>query len=529
MLTGLTALALEAEGRLDLRRDVNGYLGSFQVPAAFGTPVTMSDLLTHTGGFDERGVGVSARGPKEVVPLADFVRGQLPPRVRKSGTVTAYSNHGYALAGLVLQEATGRPFAELVAQTVLTPLGMSSSSFAQPLPETLEQRRAAGYMWRGRLVRVPRIYGNDAPASAWHATTADVVRLAQALLDSGEMRGVLSAAVRDALFRRPFRNHPSMTAVMPGGLRQDNKYTVGLLRHGGDWQDHANELVIVPERKLVIFVAHNNGEADDFGREVADLVLKSLGIQVRPPDAVQTSGLIPATLSGAYRTTRHARHGIEKLGLLTGRLPEYQVAVIAPETALINGRRATAGDGDVLMREDGELWAFRKDANGRPSYLFRAAAPMGAYERVSWWETVSVQRVALAALALTFLLITFGAIIRLIVEFVRRRKPGYPRSSLRHCVALLLLGATVASVVIGVGVVMSSIDPWELQYGLPTTVRAVLVLPWLYVAVLLNYFVVILSAPPARPFARFGVAALLIAGVTYASLLYHWNVVILPV
>jgi CubicO group peptidase (beta-lactamase class C family) len=56
-----TAVMQQVErGRLDLNTDVNTYLKSFQLPATFPEPVTLAHLLTHTAGFDERGIGTSA-------------------------------------------------------------------------------------------------------------------------------------------------------------------------------------------------------------------------------------------------------------------------------------------------------------------------------------------------------------------------------------------------------------------------------------------------------------------------------------
>src|SRR5262249_1727341 len=58
-------MQLVEHGRLDLDADVNHYLRRFQVPPAFGKPVTLFDLLTHTGGFDESNLARKAHRPSD--------------------------------------------------------------------------------------------------------------------------------------------------------------------------------------------------------------------------------------------------------------------------------------------------------------------------------------------------------------------------------------------------------------------------------------------------------------------------------
>jgi CubicO group peptidase (beta-lactamase class C family) len=80
--TAIAALQLVEQGRLDLHADVNRYLRAFQVPEAFGRPVTAHDLLTHTAGFDTRLNGTAAGAENRVRSLAEYLASDLPPRVR---------------------------------------------------------------------------------------------------------------------------------------------------------------------------------------------------------------------------------------------------------------------------------------------------------------------------------------------------------------------------------------------------------------------------------------------------------------
>ena len=159
----LAALQLAERGVVDLHADVNRYLRGMQVPAGWGKPVTLHDLLTHTAGFEESVVGYAARTPADVRPLGEFLAAKLPRRGWPPGDVTAYSNYGYALAGYVVESAAHVPFADYVNNEILQPLGMTRSTFAQPprrscsamrrCPIDARQRRAR----RFRPIFGPRI------------------------------------------------------------------------------------------------------------------------------------------------------------------------------------------------------------------------------------------------------------------------------------------------------------------------------------------------------------------------------------
>ncbi|HEY8351667.1 MAG TPA: serine hydrolase domain-containing protein, partial [Sphingomonadales bacterium] len=109
LFTWTAIMQLVEQGKIDLDADVNRYLTQFQIPEAFGAPVTIRNLLTHSGGFEDGGIGyLFVESPDEIVPLAESLARHIPGRVRPpttdfaSGTGVAYSNYGTALAGLIV-------------------------------------------------------------------------------------------------------------------------------------------------------------------------------------------------------------------------------------------------------------------------------------------------------------------------------------------------------------------------------------------------------------------------------------------
>jgi CubicO group peptidase (beta-lactamase class C family) len=97
LFTGIAVMQLVDAGRLDLDRDVNGYI-DFAIPVPDGgVPVTLRRLLTHRAGFEDHWKGLWKREPE---PLGRWLARNLPQRLFPKGDVEAYSNYGLALAWL---------------------------------------------------------------------------------------------------------------------------------------------------------------------------------------------------------------------------------------------------------------------------------------------------------------------------------------------------------------------------------------------------------------------------------------------
>jgi CubicO group peptidase (beta-lactamase class C family) len=136
-ITATAALQLVERGRLNLHTDVNLYLRSFHLATEHG-PITLHHLLTHTAGFDERLIGTAARSVRDLQPSSQYFARSMPPTFIEPGRVISYSNHGFGLIGHLVQEVSGRPFADYVREEIFEPLGMwRSGVLTGPVPEDL--------------------------------------------------------------------------------------------------------------------------------------------------------------------------------------------------------------------------------------------------------------------------------------------------------------------------------------------------------------------------------------------------------
>lgn len=178
-LTAMAALRLVQEGNLGLDRDVNKDLTSWKVPAsaeAGGKPVTLRELLTHTAGMTVHGFPGYAVG--EPIPtLLQVLNGEKPAsnspiRVESMpGSKWNYSGGGYIVLQQLVQDASGKAFPLFLKETVLQPLGMTHSTYEQPLPASMREQIAVPLNRDGTpLAGGPYTYPELAAAGLW--TTA---------------------------------------------------------------------------------------------------------------------------------------------------------------------------------------------------------------------------------------------------------------------------------------------------------------------------------------------------------------------
>jgi len=176
------------EGKLDLESEVNGYLKSWKLPDnehQAEEKVTLGRIVSHTAGITIHGFPGYSQTDKvpSIVEVLDAagptntgeIRVDMPP-----GTRFRYSGGGYCIMQLLLEDVTGLSFPELTKQTVLDPLGMSNSSYAQPLPTDWQAQTATGYLPDGsKVIGQWHIYPEMAAAGLWTTSTD----LAQAFIE----------------------------------------------------------------------------------------------------------------------------------------------------------------------------------------------------------------------------------------------------------------------------------------------------------------------------------------------------------
>ncbi len=269
IFTAASALELAHDGRLDLHRNVNSYLTQLHIAPAFGQPITMADLLTHSSGFDVCRFGYAAPSAADRLTLRDYLIQHEPARVRPPALFSVYDNYGFALAGYLVQKISGIPFAAYVQDEILAPLDMWHSSFS---PDArLRPELATGYWLDGETPRACRPgYINIIPSAGLCTTASDMSRFLIALLANRSPDGAefFPAAVIRGLETRQFTANPEL----PGRCDGFDRVTIAgrpALRQSGQWPGFNAVLLLFPKEHCGLFLAYNLCDYLTMGRRIS--------------------------------------------------------------------------------------------------------------------------------------------------------------------------------------------------------------------------------------------------------------------
>ncbi len=187
LFTWTSVMQLVQRGKLNLDQDVNTYL-DFTIPPAFGKPITLRNIMTHTPGFQETIKELLVADAAAMRPLNEYLREHIPARIFPPGVTPAYSNYATSVAGYIVQRVSGKPFEQYVADNIYTPLGMPHSTFVQPLPPNLAPLMSNGYT-RASEPAKPFEFIQAYPAGSVSTTATDMCNFMIAHLQNGQFGG----------------------------------------------------------------------------------------------------------------------------------------------------------------------------------------------------------------------------------------------------------------------------------------------------------------------------------------------------
>jgi CubicO group peptidase (beta-lactamase class C family) len=410
LFTWTAVMQLVEQGKIDLDADVNKYLKGVQLPAAYGKPVTMRDLMTHTAGFEEGFLGYLIQDdPAKQQPILQAMQEHMPARVRPPGEMSAYSNYGAALAGLIVEQVSGMPYNEYIQKNIFDPLDMQYAAVQEPVPQRLSAYVGTSYKQENGAPSEQKyeIVGGFRPAGSGAVSALDMTHFMLAHLQDGRYgdKMILSPQTAQKMHTTAFR----LDRRMPGmalGFYHVNVNGLDGFGHGGDTNYCHTEMLLVPSRGVGLFLSFYTED-----NRVRDLVTDAFFDRYFPEQtkpAASVSGAAQAVEHGAgsYQWTRRNSTKIEKL------LNLFTQISVAP---LKDGNLVVAG----LWREPRQfkpvaqnLWrqiggkaqlAFRTDASGNATHMFFDFLPFMPTERVPWYEKSGFWYTALALVFVAFL------------------------------------------------------------------------------------------------------------------------------
>jgi CubicO group peptidase (beta-lactamase class C family) len=284
LFTATAVMQAVAAGQLDIDEPITTYLPEFTVHSAFQQhperKITLRMLLSHTAGFTHE----APVGNNNELDPGDFdahVRSISDTWLRfPVGSGYAYSNLGIDLAGYILERVEGKPFAQVMRDSLLGPLGMDHSTFDRTVIGTTHDR-AMGHVdpYPAPPLEVPMT-----AAGGLYTSAADLARFLRFQLNDGTIDG---RAVLDPNSIQEMRTVPAPSAGAPAG------YALGVIRHrwnrwdqrpdlfnhGGGGYGFISDLWWLPQLQLGIAILTNSQDHQLQG----DLALSILGDLVTEP------------------------------------------------------------------------------------------------------------------------------------------------------------------------------------------------------------------------------------------------------
>lgn len=412
MVTATAVMNLAQGGRVRMDEDINRYLDRFQIEDGLG-PITLAHLLTHTAGFDEPFSGLFSPAGAPRVPLATYLSSARPPRIRRPGELSCYSNFGIALAGEIVEEVADVPFARFVAENIFLPLGMRHSVFGTPDPAMGDL--AVGYVLRDGAPRpMGSVYLRNilVPAVGLHATATDMARFMLGHL--GAAPSVLNDATLREMRQRRFSLRPEVAGVTYGSFEHFQNGRRAIM-HDGDWDGFASRLFLLPEENLGFFVTLNTSSAVVRGSILGKFLDRYYPAPEPPSPAVSDSehGENLERLEGTYWSGRFPQGTIFKALKLIARVKVTRRAETLrlstsgslPNSLAFPEITFTPAAPLLLKRLDGEgQLVFREDASGQITHL-QIDVPeikvlgLTLFERAPWHGDARFQLVLVTAIA----------------------------------------------------------------------------------------------------------------------------------
>ncbi|WP_406208346.1 beta-lactamase family protein [Kitasatospora sp. NBC_01560] len=274
MFASVLVLRLAEQGRIDLDKPLRDYLPQGTLPEGWamtgrqvmehraGVYDHTNDLLEQAGeettaAFEAR-IRTKVYSPQELVALSVGHGVQYTP-----GSKYSYSNTDYVLMGLAIEHLTGRPYADVLREEVIEPLGLRQTSFVVP-EQGIAGPHVTGYLTNDDRSK-PLLDSTEQTASwLWSAggvisSAADMDRFLTALLAGGA-----GGLVSDDSLKQMTSVLPTPTAKVSYGLglRQIALSCGNVLGHGGIVQGFQTQSFVTPDgrRSVVVFAnASNNG------------------------------------------------------------------------------------------------------------------------------------------------------------------------------------------------------------------------------------------------------------------------------
>jgi CubicO group peptidase (beta-lactamase class C family) len=278
--TAAAVMMLVEDGRLRLDDRVSKF---FRAAPRTWRNITVRHLLTHSSGIQNHVAVAGYMGIFrtnlffETTPAPDALLKRFfkLPLEFQPGETWAYDNTGYYLLGLIVEQASGKPFWTFLHERIFTPLGMTSTRNTDVRP--LVRHRAAGYEWVGdgfenRPVLLPPIAFS---AGSLLSTVEDLARWDAALSTDR----LLKASSLEQMWTATRAREGRLASVDYGfgwfvGTYEGRRF----VQHGGGTPGFSSVIYRFLDDKLTVIVLSNRSDRvlDHLALDIAGFYVDSL-------------------------------------------------------------------------------------------------------------------------------------------------------------------------------------------------------------------------------------------------------------
>ena len=530
---GTAIMQLVEEGKVQLDEDINQYLKSFQIANIFGEPITIKHLLTHTAGFDDRNIATTVSTENEVISLAQYLKKRMPPQIRPAGEALTYSNHGYALLGLIVEEVSEMPFDEYVRNRILEPLEMNSSGFRRQAE--LKNSYVKSYLQKdGQLIPYELDFQLYYPAGSFSSTASDMRNYISMYLNSGNFHGtqILDSTTVMQMHTTAFRHYEEAEDGWLLGFHEYRWNRLKVVKHSGLIQGFSSELMLIPEKNIGLFICVNASSMPDnkslifMGHFINKLWLKLMPeilAEKEPPKVIPEIGSSAeplATISGTYRYTRYPQKTLDKLAVFIGFAPEVNIVSKGDTLEIVewNDKLIPISDLTFYSTTYDTYRGFGRNAKGEIAYFF----PTGtfSYHKLSWYEPVNFQMYWAGSIVVLLLISIIVSVIRRL--FIRNKKSHLLKKIIFPTALLIILFLALTAYV------LINTDPQEFFYGIPLMLKITLVLPFLFIPLELYSVWLLIKAWRSKALGTFDLiyqSVVVVAALAFIPWLMDWNLI----
>jgi len=249
--TAACIMRLREEGKLGLDDRVGRYVQDLHPEIA---EATIGQLLSHSAGIIRDGIDSGQWQDERPFPNEAELRADLASApIIAANSRFKYSNHGYGLAGLVIEAVTGTPYRDWIRRAIIEPAGLEETECDISTVASVPIARGhSGKLPLGRRVVIP---GDNpthalAPATGFVSTARDLARFF-AQLDPAATESVLSVASRREMVRPQWRYpHTSIERYYGLGIATGKTAEWEWFGHSGGFQGFITRTVTLPDRAV---------------------------------------------------------------------------------------------------------------------------------------------------------------------------------------------------------------------------------------------------------------------------------------